>query len=59
MPKIALLADDCRSRAIYLDNSQLPVSYMEDFTLLGFIVQQYETACTLLRNAGYIILKVG
>ena len=56
MPQIAILRDDCRSRAIYLDNSQLPVSYMEDFTLLGFIVQHYEAACTLHRNAGYTVI---
>lgn len=57
MPTFAIVADDCTSRAQYLDRKQLPVKYMEDFTLPGFIVNEYEKACTLLRQEGYTLLN--
>jgi hypothetical protein len=56
MVKIALVADNCMSRSEYLETCQLPDFYMEDFSVLGFSVQQYDEACTLLRNAGYSML---
>lgn len=55
MPKIAIVADDYTQRAQYLDNKQIPVKYMEDFTVLGFIVSEHEKACALLRQEGYTV----
>lgn len=53
MPKIILLGDNGQDKALFLQNHDLPAFYMEDFTILGFTVQQPETAELLLRQAGY------
>ncbi len=53
MGKIALLPCDSHSRARYLDNRELPHNYMADFTLMGFVVGQYQHAFSLLTSAGY------
>ncbi|TKB24117.1 hypothetical protein FCL47_19585 [Desulfopila sp. IMCC35006] len=53
MGKIALLPCDSHSRARYLDNRELPYNYMADFTLMGFVVGQYQLAVSLLISAGY------
>lgn len=53
MGKIALLPCDSNSRGKYLDNRELPNNYMGDFTLMGFIVDRYQEALTLLTKHGY------
>ena len=53
MGKIALLPCDSHSRARYLENRELPYNYMADFTLMGFVVGQYQHAVSLLTSAGY------
>lgn len=53
MGTIALVPCDCHSRAKYLGNRELPDNYMADFTLLGFVVGQYQQAVALLTAAGY------
>ena len=53
MGKIALLPNDIRSRGIYLGNKKLPDNYMADFTLMGFVVDLYQEALTLLTLEGY------
>jgi hypothetical protein len=53
MAKIALLPGDTKSRGIYLGNKELPQNYMGDFTLMGFVVDSYQEALTLLTSAGY------
>ena len=53
MGKIALLPCDIKSRGIYLGNKELPKNYMGDFTLMGFVVDSYREALTLLISAGY------
>lgn len=58
MAKIALLANECRSRSLYLENSSLPTFYMEDFSILGLLVERYEEACGLLKAGGYNIVKL-
>ena len=45
MGKIALLPCDCHSRALYLGDRELPDNYMADFTLMGFVVDQYQQSC--------------
>ncbi|WP_163340486.1 hypothetical protein [Desulfopila sp. IMCC35008] len=57
MSSIALLPDDGRSRGLYLDNKILPDNYMADFTLLGFVVDDYQLAVRLLRDNGYRLSK--
>jgi hypothetical protein len=53
MGTIALLSCDVKSRANYLGNKQLPNNYMSDFSLMGFVVDRYQDACTVLASAGY------
>jgi hypothetical protein len=56
MAKIVLIADDCRSKAAYLETCRLPDFYMEDFSIQGFAVRRYDNARDLLRCAGYAVL---
>lgn len=56
MAKIALIADNFHCRSAYLDTCKIPRFYMEDFSILGFTVQQYDKACELLRKAGFKML---
>ena len=53
MGKIALLPCDIKSRGIYLGNKELPQNYMGEFSLMGFVVDSYQEAITLLTSAGY------
>ena len=55
MATIALVPDDCRSRALYLGDRELPDNYMADFTLLGFVVGHYRQSISLLQLAGYSV----
>ncbi len=56
MAKITLILDDCRSKAAYLENCDLPDFYMEDFSIQGFAVDRYDEARDVLRRSGYILL---
>ncbi len=47
-----LLPADIKRRERYLDSLTLPVDYMGDFSLMGFVVDRYEEACTLLLADG-------
>ena len=58
MGSIALVPGDCRSRAVYLSNRELPDNYMADFTVLGFVVDQYRQSVTLLQSAGYTVQEL-
>lgn len=53
MGKIALLPCDINSRGKYLGNKKLPNNYMADFTLMGFVVDRYQEALTLLTKSCY------
>ena len=53
MCKIALLPCDINSRGKYLGNRELPNNYMGDFTLMGFVVDRYQKALTLLAKSNY------
>lgn len=53
MAKIALLPSDIISRETYISNKELPNDYMGDFTLMGFVVDNYHEAVNLLLSAGY------
>jgi hypothetical protein len=57
MVRIPLIGDSCKSKSEYLATRQLPDFYMEDFSILGFSVGQYDEACALLREAGYTMLE--
>ena len=48
MGQIALLPRHALDKAVYLNEQSIPTRYMEDFTLLGFTVDQFEVALQLL-----------
>lgn len=50
---LALVPCDIHSREKYLGYRKLPTNYMADFTLMGFVVDRYQEARTLLISAGY------
>jgi hypothetical protein len=53
MAKIALLPSDVNSRGKYLGNRELPNNYMGDFTLMGFVVDRYHEALTVLTQSRF------
>lgn len=53
MITIPLFSQDIRDRAFYLSLREIPDNYMEDFTLLGLIVDHYQEARDLLSNEAY------
>lgn len=55
MIRIALLDNSFRSRASFLENVVLPLHYMEDFSLLGFTVHDFNKACKVLGEAGFSV----
>ncbi len=59
MSKIVLCSDSVESRARYLGTRDLPEKYMEDFTLMGFVVDNYSAAVDLVKGAGYSIDDYG
>ncbi len=53
MFKIALLPHDVKTRGVYLGSRKLPSNYMADFSLMGFVVDRYEDALTVIKSSGY------
>lgn len=58
MTKIAILPIDAACRAEYLGSRQLPVNYMSDYSLMGFVVDRYSEALELLSSSGYHLDKL-
>lgn len=52
MIKVALVSSSLKDRGEYLRVSRLPENYMGDFSLMGFLVDQYEKAVALLLSYG-------
>ena len=52
MAMIPLLPADIKIRERYLNSCPLPVDYMGDFSLMGFVVDRYEEARALLLAEG-------
>ena len=59
MVNLALVSNDCAGRARYLSRKTLPANYMADFSILGFVVDQYPAACSILTRAGYDLIDLG
>ena len=55
MANLIIVPEDVRSRAQYLTSSELPLHYMEDFSIMGFIVESLAEAQNLLAAHGYSI----
>ena len=58
MGKIALLPEDLPERAEYLEELGVPCNYMEDFSVLGIIVDRYQESLALLHESGFVIEKL-
>ena len=58
MGRIPICSDDVRSRALYLQDRVLPDNYMGDFSLMGFVVSQYEEAIFILAANGCKLVEV-
>jgi len=54
---IALLPEGARNRERYLSNRILPLNYMDDFSIMGFIVDRYPEACVVLSSKGFSMQK--
>jgi hypothetical protein len=55
MIKLTITSDCPKSRALYFSKTALPTCYMEDFTVLGFIVADLQAAELLLETTGYAV----
>ncbi len=55
MIKIPISPRDMIDRAIYLSASQLPLNYMGDFSVMGFVVDSCDHAIEILDAAGYVL----
>ncbi len=58
MGKIALLPESLHERVEYLDGLGVPDKYMEDYSVLGIIVDQYHESLALLLDSGFTIDKL-
>ena len=56
MARILLIDKDCSSRAKYLESLTLPAFYMQDFSIQGITVGDFNTARRLLGQSGYTVL---
>ena len=57
MAKIALLPEGLHERVEYLQGLGIPDKYMEDYSVLGIIVDRYQESLALLRDSGFAIEK--
>ena len=59
MAKIPIIANNYIARSTYLESIILPNSYMEDFTIQGFVVERIDEARALLVEDGYTLADEG
>ena len=52
MARVTLVPEGSRAREQYLQEKQLPVRYMEDFSVMGLMVSDYEEAVKLIAARG-------
>ena len=61
MAKIALIPEGIAEKSEFINNLGLPVNYMEDFSVLGLVVDRYHDSIAVLEKSGFTIknLKPG
>lgn len=59
MIRLTLIKDGARYRSRYIERIELPIDYMNDFSLMGFSVDRYQDAIDLLCSSGYIVKTSG
>jgi len=50
MAKIALIPEGVAEKSEFINNLGLPVNYMEDFSVLGIVVDRYQDSVAVLKN---------
>ena len=58
MNRIVLCRNDAVSRAGYLEHQTLPDNYMGDYTLMGLVVDCYDSTVDLLTSCGYQLKEI-
>lgn len=58
MTKITIFPSGSSHRAEYIGDCQLPMNYMSDFSMMGFVVDRYSDALALLTSSGYSLEKL-
>ena len=53
MNKIALLPEGLHYRTAYLDEVGIPDKYMEDYSVLGLVVDRFHESIAILDEAGF------
>ncbi len=53
MGKIALLPAGLKYRTAYLEKAGIPRNYMEDYSVLGLVVDRFDESLRVLGQAGY------
>ena len=61
MGRIALIPEGLENVSDYLDDLGVPDNYMEDYSVLGIVVDRYQQSLELLTNADFTVerLRVG
>lgn len=55
MAKIALIPEGLDEKSEFLNNLGIPVNYMEDFSVLGIVVDRYQESVAVLKKSGFTI----
>jgi len=56
MIAIALVEHHAKARADYLASRPLPDFYMEDYSIVGILVEDFQPVEALLRKSGYTVV---
>ena len=57
MAKIALIPEGVGEKSEFLNNLGLPVNYMDDFSVLGIVVDRYQDSVAVLKKSGFTIVR--
>lgn len=55
MAKIALIPEGADEKSEFLNKLGIPANYMEDFSVLGIVVDRYHESVALLMKSGFLI----
>ena len=55
MAKIALISEGIDEQSEFVNNLGIPVNYMEDFSVLGIVVDHYQESVAELKKSGFTI----
>jgi len=59
MAIVALVPFDSKSKSLYLESRGMPLHYMGDYSVMGFVVDHFRQAFVLLKKAGYQLSRRG